>query len=52
MRRVYPQRAAIQARQREAVRRTFSLQRWEDAWARVIESLWAHGPFDRLRAGL
>jgi hypothetical protein len=49
MRWVYPQRAQVAARQREAVRRTFSLQRWEETWARVIESLWARGLIGRAR---
>jgi glycosyltransferase involved in cell wall biosynthesis len=36
---VYERRAEIGAHQREAVLATFTRQRWEDAWARVIESV-------------
>jgi len=36
---VYEHRAEVAPRQREAVLATFTRQRWEDAWARVIESL-------------
>jgi glycosyltransferase involved in cell wall biosynthesis len=39
MREVYRDRAAIGAQQLARVRETFTRRRWEDAWARVIESL-------------
>ena len=39
MRETYPRRAEVGAQQLARVRETFNRQHWEDAWARVVESV-------------